>query len=222
MKLNCDLGEGAGSEAAVMPFIDQANIACGGHAGDLESMRTTMALAKQHRVRIGAHPGYPDLENFGRVSMKLSTEEIGILVSEQVGALAKLGEVDYVKPHGALYHDMMQDDGILAAIRDAIGDRPLLIQSRPVVPDNGAGLMFEAFADRRYTDLGELQPRKEAGSVLSEDDILDQVRLLAMEGVVETISGSRMLLQADSLCVHGDNPVGVRLIPAIREILNNA
>ena len=109
MKLNCDLGEGAGCEVAVMPFIDQANIACGAHAGNPELIQQTMDLAQQHGVSVGAHPGYPDRERFGRVSMDLPPEEISILVAEQVAVLTELGDVDYVKPHGALYHDMMRE-----------------------------------------------------------------------------------------------------------------
>ena len=221
MKLNCDLGEGADCEVAVMPFIDQANIACGAHAGNPELIQQTMALAQQHGVSVGAHPGYPDRERFGRVSMNLSPEEISILVAEQVAVLTELGDVDYVKPHGALYHDMMGRDEVLLAIQCAIEGRMLMVQAQPGVRKNDTGLIFEAFADRRYTDSGELQSRNEVGSVLGEDEILEQVRLLVKEGAVRTISGRRLELRADSLCVHGDNPTGVRLIPSIREILDN-
>jgi UPF0271 protein len=222
MKLNCDLGEGAGCEVAVMPFIDQANIACGAHAGTPELIQQTMALAQQHGVSVGAHPGYPDRERFGRVSMDLPTEEISILVAEQVAVLTELGDVDYVKPHGALYHDMMRDEKVLSAIQAAIEGRMLMVQALPGEGGKSSGLIFEAFADRRYTDSGELLPRNEKGSILSEDEILEQTRLLVKEGVVRTVSGQRLELQVQSLCVHGDNPAGIRLIPAIREILENA
>jgi UPF0271 protein len=221
MKLNCDLGEGADCEVAVMPLIDQANIACGAHAGNPELIRETMALAQQHGVSVGAHPGYPDPERFGRVSMDLPPEKIRILVTEQVSVLAELGDVDYVKPHGALYHDMMRHDEVLQAIQSSIEGRMLMVQAQPGVRKKDTGLIFEAFADRRYIDSGELQSRNEVGSVLGEDEILEQVRLLVKEGAVRTISGRRLGLRADSLCVHGDNPAGVRLIPAIREILDN-
>ena len=221
MKLNCDLGEGADCEVAVMPFIDQANIACGAHAGNPELIQETMALAQQHGVSVGAHPGYPDRERFGRVSMDLPSEKIRILVAEQVAVLAELGDVDYVKPHGALYHDMMRHDEVLLAIQSAIEGRMLMVLAMPGERKKDSGLIFEAFADRRYTDSGELLSRNERGSVLSEDETMDQVRLLVEKGVVSTGSGQRLKLQAESLCVHGDNPVGVRLIPTIREILDN-
>jgi len=221
MKLNCDLGEGAGHEATVMPFIDQANIACGAHVGDPELIRQTMALAQQHGVSIGAHPGYPDREHFGRVSVNLSPEEISVLVAQQVEVLAQMGNVDYVKPHGALYHDMMQDEKVLLAIQSVIEGRTLMVKALPGERKKEAGLIFEAFADRRYTDSGELLSRNEESSILNEDETLEQVRFLVEEGIVRTISGKRLELQAQSLCVHGDNPVGVGLIPLIREILDN-
>ena len=221
MKLNCDLGEGDGHEEAVMPFLDQASIACGVHAGNPDLIRQTVTLAHQHGVSIGAHPGYPDRKRFGRVSMDLPVEKIRILVAEQVAVLAELGDVDYVKPHGALYHDMMRDEKALSAIQSAIEGRMLMVPAMPGEKKKDSGLIFEAFADRRYTDSGELLSRNERGSVLSEDETMDQVRLLVEKGVVSTGSGQRLELQAESLCVHGDNPVGVRLIPAIREILDN-
>ncbi len=221
MKLNCDLGEGADCEVAVMPLIDQANIACGAHAGNPELIRETMALAQQHGVSVGAHPGYPDPERFGRVSMDLPPEKIRILVAEQVAVLAERGDVDYVKPHGALYHDMMRDEKVLSAIQLAIEGRMLMVLALPGVRKKDTGLIFEVFADRRYVDSGELLSRNERGSVLGEDETLEQVRLLMEEGVVRTGSGQRLELQAESLCVHGDNPVGMRLIPTIREILDN-
>jgi UPF0271 protein len=221
MKLNCDLGEGVGHEETVMPFLDQASIACGAHAGTPDLIRQTVALAHQHGVSIGAHPGYPDRERFGRVSMDFPPEIIRILVAEQVAVLAELGDVDYVKPHGALYHDMMRDEKALSSIQSAIEGRMLMVPAMPGERKKDSGLIFEAFADRRYTDSGELLSRKERGSVLSEDETMDQVRLLVEKGVVSTGSGQRLELQAESLCVHGDNPVGVRLIPTIREILDN-
>ena len=221
MKLNCDLGEGFACEGAVMPFIDQANIACGAHAGSMDLMRETVILAQEHRVSIGAHPGYPDRKNFGRVSLDSTPEQIANWVAEQVAALASLTTVDYVKPHGALYQDMNSSAEILAAIRAAIGNRPLMIQAQPgVMHDDSEGLT-EAFADRRYTDAGDLLPRSESGSLLNAKEIEEQVYLLMNSGEVKTDSGCRIRIMADSLCVHGDNPEGIRIIKRLREILHN-
>lgn len=216
MKLNCDLAEGTGCEAAVLPFIDQANIACGAHAGDESLMQSTAALAQQHGVSIGAHPGYPDRERFGRVSLAAEPDQIRQWVADQVHCLTAMSPVDYVKPHGALYHDMVRQPEILAAVREAIGELPLM---------GPAGLMdgwewSEAFADRRYQADQQLVPRNEPGAVLDEAETLAQVRQLITKGEVTTIDGTPLSLSATTLCVHGDNPVGVSLIRAIREILD--
>ena len=221
MKLNCDLGEGFACEGAVMPFIDQANIACGVHAGSMELMRETVILAQEYKVSIGAHPGYPDRKNFGRVSLGSTPEQIADWVTEQVATLASLAPVDYVKPHGALYQDMNSSAEILAAIRCAIGDRHLMIQAQSGVTNDDSGLLTEAFADRRYTEKGDLLPRSESGSLLNAKEIEEQVYLLMNSGEVVTNSGRRIDIKADSLCVHGDNAEGVRIIKRLREILHN-
>ena len=216
MKLNCDLAEGAGCEATVMPYLDQANIACGAHAGDTELMRSTVALARDHGVSIGAHPGYPDREQFGRVSLSASPDQIQAWVTEQIECLAALAPVDYVKPHGALYHDMLQQPAVMEAIRNAIGALSLMGPA----PFAGGLDWSEAFADRRYQTDGTLMPRNVAGAVLNEAETLAQVRQLIADGTVTTAGGDTSTLAATTLCVHGDNPAGVRSIRAIREILD--
>ena len=216
MKLNCDLAEGAGCEAAVMPYLDQANIACGAHAGDTELMRLTVALARDHGVSIGAHPGYPDREQFGRVSLSVSPDQIQAWVTEQIECLAALATVDYVKPHGALYHDMLQQPAVMEVIRHAIGALPLMGPA----PFAGGLDWSEAFADRRYQADGTLMPRNVAGAVLNEAETLAQVGQLIADGTVTTAGGDTLTLAATTLCVHGDNPAGVQSIRAIREILD--
>ena len=216
MKLNCDLAEGAGCEAAVMPYLDQANIACGAHAGDTGLMWSTVALARDHGVSIGAHPGYPDREQFGRVSLSASPDQIRAWVTEQIECLAALAPVDYVKPHGALYHDMLQQPAVLEAIRNAIGALPLMGPA----PFAGGLDWREAFADRRYQADGTLMPRNVVGAVLNEAETLAQVGQLIADGTVTTAGGDTSTLAATTLCVHGDNPAGVRSIRAIREILD--
>ena len=216
MKLNCDLADGAGCEAAVIPYLDQANIACGAHAGDTELMRSTAALAREHGVSVGAHPGYPDREQFGRVSLSASPDQIQAWVTEQVERLAALGPVDYVKPHGALYQDMLQQPAVMEAIRHAIGALPLM----GLAPFADGPDWSEAFADRRYQADGTLMPRNVAAAVLNEAETLAQVRQLIADGTVTAASGDTLTLTASSLCVHGDNPAGVRSIRAIREILD--
>jgi UPF0271 protein len=240
IKLNCDLGESFGSwkmglDSAVMPHIDQANIACGFHAGDPQWMAKTLALAARHGVEIGAHPGYPDLAGFGRRSMVCSAEEIQGLMHYQMAALEGMArcqglEMTFVKPHGALYNDMMANATVRQAIMQAVARyyRPvrLVLQATPAVDTHrqeaqsfGIDVAFEAFADRCYDDDGRLLARSKPGAVHSRELMLAQVKQLAEQGTVTTVSGLTLAIAADTLCVHGDNEAGVQAIEAIRAIL---
>ncbi|MEO3864450.1 5-oxoprolinase subunit PxpA [Rheinheimera fenheensis] len=240
MKLNCDLGESYGSwqmglDAEVMPHIDMANIACGFHAGDADVMARTLALAKQHGVVIGAHPSYPDLQGFGRRSMALSHSEIVNCMRYQIAALDGMAlsagvTLSYVKPHGALYNDMMAKPAVFAAVLDAVAGfyKPLKLMILATARQQefaaqakaqGVSLLFEAFADRRYTDEGTLTTRSQAGAVLHADDMLAQVRQLVTQGTVTTASGQSLALQADTLCVHGDNQAAIAQVQQIRALL---
>lgn len=238
--LNCDLGESFGSwtmgmDEAVMPHIDQANIACGFHAGDPLIMTNTLALAQKHGVRIGAHPSYPDLAGFGRRSMNCSSDEIKAFMSYQTAALGGMAQsmdlsLEYVKPHGALYNDMMAKDEVRHAIMDAIASFHLpirlMLQATPQADTHrqeaeqrGLELYFEAFADRCYDDDGKLLSRTKPGAVHSKEKMLQQVQQLNELGTITTVSGNTLSLQADTLCVHGDNIEGVQAIEAIRELI---
>ncbi|NQX87593.1 MAG: 5-oxoprolinase subunit PxpA [Halioglobus sp.] len=237
MLLNCDLGERASSDgleidAAVMPFIDQASIACGFHAGDPLTMQRTLALAAQHGVAVGAHPAYHDREGFGRRSLQLGAEDIAAHLHYQIGALAGIASsmglcLSYVKPHGALYHDMMQQPTVRRAILETIATLhpplTLMLQSNAAADalqaeasTAGVNLCFEAFADRRYDDNGKLLPREEPGAILAGEAMLAQVEQLAESSSVTSVSGRVLDLRVDTLCVHGDNPEAVRAIAAIR------
>ena len=239
--LNCDLGESFGAwkmglDDQVMPFIDQANVACGFHAGDPIVMKRTLLSAKRHNVVVGAHPSYPDLAGFGRRSMNLPPIEIIAIVQYQIAALAGMANnidtpITYVKPHGALYNDMMANGHIRSAVMQAIAEShvPLafMLQATPDAETHreeakmfGLELMFEAFADRCYDDNGALLSRSKEGAVHSKEKMLAQVTQLKNDGSVTTISGHRLELQADSLCVHGDNVDGVNAIEEIRQIIN--
>ncbi|MCC5796661.1 MAG: 5-oxoprolinase subunit PxpA [Methylophaga sp.] len=240
--LNCDMGESLGLwsmglDEQAMPLIDMANIACGFHASDPLTMNRTVLLAKQSAVKIGAHPSYPDLVGFGRRSMQLRAEEIISLIHYQVGALAGICQahqlqVSYVKPHGALYNDMMRDQAILKAVMQAIAsydsNLPLMLLAKgdnhaeqQMADALGIKLLFEAFADRAYDDHGLLLSRDIAGAVLDDPQrILDQAMLLATEGKVVSHSGQRLSIQADTLCVHGDNPESLKVLQQLRKQLN--
>ncbi|WP_199610111.1 5-oxoprolinase subunit PxpA [Flocculibacter collagenilyticus] len=238
MKLNSDLGESFGiwslqSDEKIMPYIDMANIACGFHASDPSIMLNTIRLAKQHHVSVGAHPGYPDLQGFGRRSMAFSPNEIYALILYQVGALAALCQsqqvkLEYVKPHGALYHDMHQDPDIFCAIVEAIhAYDPTLFLCVMATKDNdkwaalaqsyNIKLRFEAFADRAYGDDGKLIERSQSGAVYTdESQIYTQASHLINGSAITTLSGNSLLLNASTLCVHGDNPAAIHVIKQLK------
>jgi UPF0271 protein len=239
--LNCDLGESYGNwrmgvDSEVMPHIDQANVACGYHAGDPVTMARTLAMAVEHGVTVGAHPAYPDLVGFGRRSIALSPEELVSSLHYQVGALAAMAaiagtRVSYVKPHGALYNDMMANAEIRAAVLQAIATYPaelaLMLQATPDYEQHrqeagelGVPLLLEAFADRCYDDDGRLLSRRQAGAVHDRERMLAQVAQLADEGTITTVSGHTLSMPVDSLCVHGDNAEGVAAIRDIRAMLH--
>jgi len=246
MKLNCDLGESFGSwtmgvDAQVMPFIDQANIACGFHAGDPLIMQQTLILAKEHNVSVGAHPSYPDLVGFGRRSMKCSQAEIIAMMLYQIAAIDGVAQslgihLSYVKPHGALYNDMMVNTDVLTAILMAISQYSknkqtslkLMLQATAKFEEHkqqakkyDVDLLAEAFADRCYADDGTLLSRTNIKAVHSEEKMLAQVKQLKEQGSVTTINGNKLKLDVDSLCVHGDNIEGVSAIAEIRKLLAN-
>lgn len=244
LTLNCDLGESfglwqKGCDACVMPLIDEANIACGMHASDPLTMLQTVRLAVEHEVSIGAHPGYPDKEGFGRRAMQLTAEEVRALVLYQIGALDGVarsagGRVDYVKPHGALYHAMMQDEVTRLAIIEAVAAFPaeltLVMQAtseseqlRQQAAESGLNVRFEAFADRAYADDGQLLSRTLPGAVHeSLELVVAQARQIALNGQVTTHSGRLIALPADTLCVHGDSDAALDAVKAIRTMLTES
>lgn len=239
--LNCDMGESFGSwrmglDAEVMPHIDCANIACGYHAGDPSIMRRTVALALKHNVTIGAHPAYPDLVGFGRRSMACSAEEIRDLLHYQVGALDGIckvlgGRVAYVKPHGALYNDMMADPRTLRTVLEAVAayqsGLPLVLMAtadnraaQALGDEVGVPLWFEAFADRAYTASGHLVSRRLPGAVHHEPArVIEQALRLARGQALVADDGSALKIAASTLCVHGDNDSSVAAVRQIRQAL---
>ena len=247
MKLNCDMGEsfGAwimGNDASVMPWINMANIACGFHASDPNVMATTVALAQQYNVMIGAHPGYQDKEGFGRRHIPHTLDEIRHSIAYQVGALDALcalheTQVVYVKPHGALYNDMMKDPDLFEAIVLTVSklnfSRPhplsLMILSgakntaySQIAQQYGVTLLFEAFADRAYTPDGFLVPRTEPNAVHHHPDLIKAQVLQLAQGKVKTTCGKLLSLPVDTICVHGDNPESIATIKELSQLLNTA
>tara|TARA_R100001244_G_scaffold6846_1_gene8856 strand:+ start:25448 stop:26200 length:753 start_codon:yes stop_codon:yes gene_type:complete len=236
--LNCDIGESFGAwtmglDAEVMPYIDCANIACGFHASDPSTMRKTVALAVEHGVRIGAHPAYPDLVGFGRRSMDCTPQEVEDLLLYQIGALEAMcrshgSQVSYVKPHGALYQDMMRKPQILRAVMRAVASYdtrlPVMLmstrdnsQAQAIGDEFGIALWFEAFADRAYDAAGFLVARSQPGAVHHDSEVIvNQAITLAKGDALIASDGSVLPLHAHTLCVHGDNASSVAAVRHIR------
>ncbi|WP_141321294.1 5-oxoprolinase subunit PxpA [Halomonas halmophila] len=239
--LNADMGESFGAwtmglDAHVMPYVDLANVACGFHASDPDVMRRTVRLAAEYDVSVGAHPAYPDLVGFGRRSMACSPEEIENFVLYQLGALAAICHAEglalaYIKPHGALYNDMMRDHDRLAAVMRAIQAfdpaLPLMVMAtrdngaeETLADNHGITLWREAFADRAYDGAGRLVARSEPGAVHRQRQaIVDQATRIARGEALIANDGSELYLNADTLCVHGDNAESIAAIAAIRAAL---
>lgn len=230
---NCDLGEGCGDDAAIIPHITSASIACGAHAGDDATMRATLRLCRIHGVAAGAHPGYADREGFGRRELDLQADEIASLVRTQLERIAPIaaGEglrLAHVKPHGALYNraarDRMVADAIAAAVRAFDPELVLFGLSGSALTEAGkaAGLRVahEVFAERGYAADGRLLPRGRAGAVLeSLDAAVAQARALAASGRLALADGSSLALRADTLCLHGDRPDAAGFARALRAAL---
>jgi UPF0271 protein len=239
--LNCDMGElpemlADGSQEAMMQFVTSANVACGGHAGDEDMMRVTIEQAMRHGVAVGAHPGYEDRENFGRVALNLSAEEIRDSVYRQVVALAKISEecgakVVHVKPHGALYNQAARDAGIARGIADGVArlgkDVVLVGLAGSVMLEEfraaGFRVAAEAFADRRYEKDGGLRARKFRDALLDvpEKAVEQAVRLAEGRGVL-TREGAVVAVEAQTICIHGDTPGAERIAEAVRKALEGA
>lgn len=247
ISLNADIGESFGTwvmgdDELLMPHIDWANIACGFHASDPLTMLNTVKLAKDHGVRIGAHPAYPDLVGFGRRHMACKPEEVTAMVQYQVGALQAIAQgqreqVSYVKPHGALYNDMLSDGSTFDAVCEAISALqksrtemlPLMVMATPEnhawqtrAETFGVSLIFEGFADRAYDDDGRLRSRRHDNAVYDADeDILEQARRFSEGKPIISVNGLPLDIKIESLCVHGDNPKAISTIKQLRKLLQN-
>ena len=239
--LNGDVGEAssrgpAGQDPALMPHLTSANVACGLHAGDPEVMRATVALACEHGVAVGAHPGFPDPEGFGRRELQFSPRDVEDFVVYQIGALAAIAagqgvRLQHVKPHGALFNMAVRDAALADAIARAVAaiDRTLILFGLPdseiVAAGQRAGLRTagEGFADRAYQPDGTLVPRPQPGAVIDDPDVVvpRAVRMVC-DRAVEAMNGSRVPLVIDTLCVHGDTAGAADLALRIRAALSKA
>lgn len=229
--LNCDLGEGAPHDAALMPWITSANIACGGHAGDEATMRATLRLARRHGVAVGAHPGFADREHFGRRELPLTPAAAAALVREQVARLRAEAQTEglrlsHVKLHGALYHLAAREAGLAAAVVAAVrgmAERPALFVPAGSTLERiaracaGLPVAAEVFADRSYEPDGSLTPRTVPDAVApNAAAAARQAVRLAQEGRVTARGGAEVRLRAETICLHGDGAHPVELARRIR------
>lgn len=233
--INCDTGEGIGNDEDLMPYITSASIACGYHAGDGQTMRDTVLLAKEYGVAIGAHPSFDDRENFGRIEMDCTPAEVYDLVVHQVKLLEQIAVeceayLHHVKPHGALYNMAARDQrlarAIARAVRDCDNELVLYGLSGSFLISEGKAVGLhtcsEVFADRTYQDDGSLTPRKEAGALIADvAQAVRQVEGMVREGVVTSVNGVRVPIVAQTVCIHGDGPSAIPIAKAIKERWNH-
>jgi 5-oxoprolinase (ATP-hydrolysing) subunit A len=239
--LNADVGEGA-TEAALeaefclIPHLTSVNVACGGHAGDGETMARTIDAARRHGVSVGAHPAYIDRESFGRRALSLPREVVRAMVAEQVATLIAVAtkqqvQVVHVKPHGALYNQAARDLDLALVVAEAVkANSPQLTLvglagSALLEAGRHAGLPVaaEAFADRAYQPDGSLVPRTQAGAVLDGPDAAaHQALSIVRDRLATAIDGSRVTIEADTLCLHGDTPGALAIAVAVRHTLEAA
>lgn len=234
--LNCDLGEGAGDDEALMPLITSANIACGAHAGDETSIRIAVRRAIAHGVAIGAHPSFADREHFGRIEHVLPAGEITRLVRDQVATLREIAAAEgavlrHVKPHGALYNMAARDASVAAEIVDAVvnvdaGLRLFGLAGSVLLKvgrARGLRVAEEVFADRTYQPDGSLMPRSRPGALIhDEGEAVAQVLRMVREGRVRAVGGAEVPIIADTVCLHGDGPRAVAFAMALRSALTDA
>ena len=238
--LNADVGESfgpwpMGADDELIPLVSSVNVACGAHAGDAATILRTVGLAVRHGVAIGAHPGYPDLEGFGRRDIDMTPSDLGASIIVQIGAIQAAARVvgatvRHVKPHGALYNRAARDPDLAATIAAAVRDLdPGLVLvglagSASIAAAREAGLAVaeEAFADRRYEPDGSLRSRRLDGALLAPSDAAAQAVSIARDGHVTATDGSEIQVAADTICVHGDSPQAVAVGRAVHAALRAA
>jgi UPF0271 protein len=231
--LNCDMGEGIGNDQDIMPFITSANIACGFHAGDNKTMRETILLCQKYGVAVGAHPSFPDKENFGRTNIPCTDNQVFDWVQLQLKSLKEIAEaynatLHHVKPHGALYNMAAVNAPMAKAIAFAIketNDKLIVygLSGSHLISESikiGLKTASEVFADRTYLDEGTLTPRTEPGALIEdEEQCLQQVLGMVSNGRVKTISGKMISIVANTICIHGDGKNAVAFAKRINQTL---
>ncbi len=228
--LNADVGEEADFDKEIMPYISWCNIACGAHAGNDQVIKKTIALAMHHNVKIGAHPSYPDRDNFGRISVDISYEDLVKTITHQIQKVKAYAEeagtqLHHVKPHGALYNDAVKNKKIASAIIEAIknidkSSYVITLQKSELsnLCGDGVGVKYEAFADRNYNDDLTLVSRSENGAIITTPkEVFDHVFKMVSDREIKTRSGAVKPVFFDTICMHGDHPNAVEILKYLCE-----
>ena len=228
--INCDLGEGGDYDAKLMPLISACNIACGGHAGTLETMQHTVDLAMEHQVEIGAHPSYPDKENFGRKSLDIAAEDLKLSLVTQILSLKQITEAEgakltHIKPHGAHYNDAAKDEKIAQIVIDSVLEfdeiLPLFVPIDSVISKLSKGkipLIFEAFADRNYSENYSLVSRVKSNALITEKEaVFRHLFSMFSEGKIRCENGVEIGCNPDTFCLHSDTPNSVEILEYLHQ-----
>ena len=231
--INCDLGEGGKYDAQLMPHISACNIACGGHAGDAETMLKTVSLAMENNVEIGAHPSYPDVENFGRRSLEISEMDLKRSIQKQLFSLDEIvknqgGKLTHIKPHGALYNDAAKDEKIAQIVLDAVMDSdlnlPLYAPENSVISKLAKGklsILFEAFADRNYNPDFSLVSRAKTNALITEKEaVFKHLFSMFSKGEIVCENDIKIPSRAATFCLHSDTPNSVEILEFLVEKFN--
>ncbi|TJY33916.1 5-oxoprolinase subunit PxpA [Pontimicrobium aquaticum] len=231
--INADIGEGVGNEANLIPLLSSCNIACGGHAGNLETMNWCVALAKENRVKIGAHPSFPDKENFGRQIVKMSCSALYQTIKNQIKTLMSVvrdnhAALHHVKPHGALYNLAATDKKTAEVVVEVM--KSIHLPLKLYVPFGSVisgiaikekiPITYEVFADRNYNDDLSLVSRSKENAIIKDEDVMtSHIQNMILHKKVKTINSVEVFIEAETICVHGDNPEALKLIKKLRQNL---
>ena len=231
--INADVGEGLNNEASLMPFLSSCNIACGGHAGDVTTMTEVVRLAKMHKVKIGAHPSFPDIKNFGREVIEMSAADLYASLKQQIRTLQKVLHTEnlqlhHIKPHGALYNFAAKDEKTAKVIVEVM--KSIALPIKLYAPFNSVlakqaeseniEVTFEGFADRNYNDDLSLVSRKNEHAILNNKyEVLDHILEMIIHEKIVTISGLKVPIKASTFCVHGDTENALQILKFINQEL---
>lgn len=224
--INADVGEGIGNEAKLMPYLSSCNIACGGHAGEAETMTEVVKLAKKNNVKIGAHPSFPDKANFGRVNMKISAADLYSSLKQQIRGLQSVlhcenAQLHHIKPHGALYNLAAKDEKIALVIIEVVKSiampvklyAPFKSVIAELASNENIQVTFEAFADRNYNeDLSLVSRKNDIALLIEKDKVLQHVLLMVKHQKVKAISRVEVAIKASTFCVHGDTKNAIEIL----------